>query len=58
VAAKAIYVAEPPSEHKKRLMTLEATVLREVDGFAADVIGPFVRKVRSATCKGAHDTFH
>ena len=49
VGAKAIYVAQPPSDHKKRVMTLEAAVLREGDASAANVIAPFVQKVRSAT---------
>jgi hypothetical protein len=49
VGAKAIYIAQPPSDHKKRVMTLEAKILREDDAFAADVIAPFVQKVRSAT---------
>jgi hypothetical protein len=49
VGAKAIYIALPPSDHKKRVMTLEAAILREQDAFTVDVIGPFVQKVRSAT---------
>jgi TIR domain len=49
VAAKAIYIAEPASDHKKRVLTLEASILREGSAFAADVVAPFVQKVRSAT---------
>ena len=49
VGAKAIYIALPPSDHKKRVMTLEAAVLREGDASAASAIAPFVQKVRSAT---------
>jgi hypothetical protein len=49
VAAKAIYIAQPPSDHKKRVMTLEAALLHEGDRSAADVIAPFVQKIRSAS---------
>ena len=45
VAAKAIYVAQPPSEHKSELETLEAMVLREGELFSPDVIVPFVQKL-------------
>jgi TIR domain len=49
VAAKAIYITAPPSEHKAELETLEAMVLHE-DGasFAPDAIAPFVQKLRAA----------
>lgn len=49
VAAKGIYIAAPPSEHKSELQTLEAMMLREAGSFSPDVIVPFVQKLRAAT---------
>jgi TIR domain len=43
VAAKAIYIAQPSTEHKDEVETLEAAVLREDTAFASEVIAPFVQ---------------
>jgi hypothetical protein len=47
VAAKAIYIAEPPTEHKTDVETLEAMVLREGGTFSSEIIVPFMRALRA-----------
>ena len=49
VAAKAIYIAPPPTDHKAELETLEAMVLREGEAFSPEVLAPFVQTLRAAT---------
>jgi hypothetical protein len=48
VAAKAIYIAEPPTEQKSELETLEAMVLRESETFSPEIIAPFMQALRAA----------
>jgi hypothetical protein len=48
VAAKAIYIAEPATDPKAEVETLEAAVLRQGQAFAPEVIAPFVRALRAA----------
>lgn len=48
VAAKAIYLAEPATEQKNELETLEAMVLRESGAFSPDVTAPFVQALHTA----------
>lgn len=48
VAAKAIYLAEPQTEQKGEVETLEAAVLRESGEFSPDVIAPFVQALHTA----------
>lgn len=47
VTAKAIYVAQPASEHKDEVETLEAAILREDEAFTPSVIAPFVQSLRA-----------
>jgi hypothetical protein len=47
VAAKAIYVAQPATEHKDEVETLEAAILREDEAFTPTVIAPFVQALRA-----------
>jgi hypothetical protein len=47
VAAKAIYIAQPATEQKNEVETLEAAVLHEGDAFAPEVLAPFVQALRA-----------
>jgi hypothetical protein len=49
VTAKAVYIAQPTTEHKSELLTLEAMVLREGELFSSDVIVPFMQRLHVTT---------
>jgi hypothetical protein len=48
VAAKAIYIAEPHTEQKDEVETLEAIVLRKTGEFSPETIEPFVQRLLAA----------
>jgi hypothetical protein len=49
VVAKAIYIAQPQTDHKSEVETLEAMVLREGASFSFDVIAQFLQKLQAPT---------
>jgi hypothetical protein len=48
VAAKAVYIAPPFSEHKDEVETLEAIVLPAAEAFSPDAFEPFMQRLRAA----------
>lgn len=48
VAAKAIYIAQPPTDHKAEVETLEAAVLHEGETFTPETLAKFVQALRAA----------
>jgi hypothetical protein len=48
VATKAIYIAQPLTEQKSEVETLEATVLHEPEEFSQEVVAPFLQKLLAA----------
>jgi hypothetical protein len=48
VAAKAIYIAQPSTDHKADVETLEAAVLHEGEGFTPETLAKFVQALRAA----------
>jgi hypothetical protein len=49
VVAKAIYIAQPQTDHKSEVETLEAMVLREATSFSSDAITQFLHKLQAPT---------
>jgi hypothetical protein len=49
VVAKAIYIAQPQTDHKSEVETLEAMVLREGTSFSSDAIAQFLQKLLAPT---------
>ncbi len=48
VAAKVIYIAQPATDHKAEVETLEAAVLHEGEAFLPETLGQFVQALRAA----------
>ena len=48
VGAKAIYIAQPATDHKDEVETLEAAVLHEGEAFAPETLAQFVQALRAA----------
>lgn len=45
LAAKAIYIAGPPSAAKEHFRNLEAFVIKSFEGFSPDALAPFLEKI-------------